>query len=272
MTTTVRQALALAATHWDDRSGGRVMSTMANRCGQLVGLTKNVERLTAGDGVRLLADLRAASLSPKSVQSYYGAFKRALALSGVSTLLWPSAPIPPRRTRDKLSAADIDRLIAWFREHRMEGYASTADLAILLRATGLRIDVEALAREAVKVTLSEGSFDTLHVTGKGDHERLVPVVDAGCRELLRDKGRMRDLRGVSYSAHLKRWKKGTTALGVTSRLPTPHAVRHFYASEVLEKSGGNIAMVQELLGHSDPATTAKYLHVDLIASAGVLAR
>lgn len=278
MTTTIRQALELASTHWDDRRGGPVMNTMATRCAALVGLTKKCESLSAADGVSLLAELRSArgpsgkSLSPKSVQSYYGAFKRALALSGVSTALWPNAPIPPRRTRDKLSAGDIERLIEWFRAHRLEGYSSTADLAVLLRATGLRIDVEALDKGAVKVSLSEGAYDTLHVTGKGEHERLVPVVDASCRELLRDKARLMAMRELCYSAHLKRWKKGTSALGVTSRLPTPHAVRHFYASELLEKSGGNIAMVQELLGHSDPATTARYLHVDLTASAKVLAQ
>lgn len=269
---TVAQALALASLHWDERSGGRVMSTMANRCGALVGLAKLVHSLSPEDGVRLLAALRGEGLSPKSAKSYYGAFRRALTLSGVSSALWPAAPSTPRKTRDALEPADLDRIITWFREHRLEGHSSTADLAVLLRATGARINVEALSDRSLRISLGDGPFDTLHVTGKGGHERLVPVVDPECRALLRDLDRMRDLKSVTYSAHLKRWRKAVKALGITSRLPTPHAVRHLYATNALDKSGGNLTMVQELLGHSDPATTAKYLHVDLMASAKVLSQ
>lgn len=271
---TIAQALALASQHWSNRAGGKVMDTMANRAGVALGLTKNLQSITAGDGVALLAKLRGEGLSPKTVESYYQALRRALTLSGVSTALWPSAPSPPRKTRDALQAGDLDKLIAWFQTHKparskAADYMATADLAILLRATGMRVNIEALAVDRLTVTLG-GPYDTLHVRGKGDHERVIPVVDTMGRALLRDESRLKGLRSITYNAHLKRWRKAVAALGISSRLPTPHAVRHSYATDALDKSGGNLVMVQELLGHADTSTTARYLHNDITATAKAL--
>jgi integrase/recombinase XerD len=39
----------------------------------------------------------------------------------------------------------------------------------------------------------------------------------------------------------------------------PHSFRHFYATNIL-RSGARVTIVQELLGHSDIGTTARYLH------------
>ena len=40
-----------------------------------------------------------------------------------------------------------------------------------------------------------------------------------------------------------------------------HRLRHTYATEMLKRSGGNLRLVQTLLGHRSPATTARYLAV-----------
>lgn len=40
-----------------------------------------------------------------------------------------------------------------------------------------------------------------------------------------------------------------------------HRFRHTYATEMLRRSGGNLRLVQTLLGHQSPATTARYLAV-----------
>jgi site-specific recombinase XerC len=265
--TPLRQALGVAVEHWAERPGDSVMRAMATKCVVLLeeagyGST-DLASLRPRHGVKLLAALRGASLSPKSVSSYYGAFKRMLGLAEVACVGWPKAPTPPRRTRDRLSEDNTSAIIAWL---DAKGWATTGDLGRLLRATGLRDQVEALNHAHLELREGE-KYDVLHVTGKGGHERLIPVVAEDARALLRDPERLAAMRAHSYEGHLQRWKKAVAFLGVQSRLATPHAVRHGYASDVLEKSGGNLKLVQELLGHADPGTTAKYISVNLAAKA-----
>ena len=54
---------------------------------------------------------------------------------------------------------------------------------------------------------------------------------------------------------------------------TFHELRHSYASILIFEQGEQLNVVQELLGHADPATTARiYLHPTEDAHAGALAR
>jgi len=268
--TTLQQALDDAQAFWGSASGGRTMGKMAGKCVALLGADLQAEALTASHGTSLITALVGADLAPASVRSYYSTFRRMLELSGVLTHTWPKAPKVPRvRSREPIPGEDLDRLLGWLRCHRWD---DTADLGAFIRATGLRILVEAQSGTNIEVQPDVGEgYDVLRVIGKGGHERFIPVVDPEVRSMIRDRDRMRALRRTPYRTHLDRWSKGVKALGIKSKLATPHAVRHSYASNALALSGGNLSMVQELLGHSDPATTARYLHTDLSAKARVLA-
>jgi len=43
---------------------------------------------------------------------------------------------------------------------------------------------------------------------------------------------------------------------------TCHSLRHAFATEVYRESGNDLRLVQELLGHASPRTTARYVLVD----------
>lgn len=276
---TIPEALTLAAAYWESKGpSSRMMSIRARKCADLGGLEKRLlAKLCRADGTKVLTGLHEAGLSKGSIAAYYAAFRRALDLAGVSTKDWPKAGTPPRRVRDPLSEEDIDRLSQELASQRVARYGryaysggrmgefqagkQTVDLLELLRGTGMRVDVEALSFTSWEWSPEE---KTLKITGKGGHERVIPVERPGTIELLGDKDRLDRLRRLSYSGHMKRWDLALKSLekkdaGIKSRRPTPHAVRHHYATRAYEASGRDLAVVQALLGHADINTTAGYI-------------
>lgn len=265
--TTLKAALALATPMWAGRKGASCMASFVAPCIVILGGSRSVQSLGPSDGVAVLAGLRDRGLSPKSVACYYGAFRRLLALNGVACTGWPKAPSPPRhRAREAMTDPDLAGLIEFLSG---AGWSGTADLARLMRATGLRINVEALKEAHLELQPGD-AYDTLIVTGKGGHERPIPIVDPEVRALLKDRVRLAAMRRPSYSTHLRRWNAAAKSVGIKSRLATPHSVRHSFATNTLARSGGNLVLTQELMGHADPATTARYIHVDLKAKAEVM--
>ena len=132
-------------------------------------------------------------------------------------------------------------------------------------ACGLRISEAA--------TLEIGAIDRanlrLRIIGKGDRERLVPlpqpVLDS-LRALWKTHRNPRWLFPNHSGANpanqqvLRRtFGDAARAAGITRRV-TPHALRHSYATRLLE-SGVDTRVVQILLGHVHIATTAIYTHL-----------
>jgi len=155
------------------------------------------------------------------------------------------------------------------------------DRAILeiLYSTGMRVS------ELVDLNVEQLDFDTemVKVTGKGNKERLVPVGRLALESLrhyfpqresiLADcaqRGKMPEKTAVFLNSRGTRLttrsverlvKTYAQRAGIAARV-TPHALRHSFATHLLEM-GADLRTVQELLGHVSLSTTQKYTHLNL---------
>jgi integrase/recombinase XerC len=137
----------------------------------------------------------------------------------------------------------------------------------LFYSSGLRLS-ELCALRWRELDLDEG---LVHVTGKGDKQRVVPVGSHARKALSAWRADTPNAptapvfpgRGnapISPRAVQKRLREAAMRQGVWKRVH-PHLLRHSFASHVLESSG-DLRGVQELLGHADIATTQIYTHLD----------
>jgi site-specific recombinase XerD len=156
-------------------------------------------------------------------------------------------------------------------------------------STGLR------RSEAASITLDQVDLEhhQLRVRGKGNKERVVPltpeVVQAiqeylawrlsGCEHAQAGGGTESDhlfisqMRGKPINgARIHRiMRRLLERAGLSGAGITPHKLRHTFATHLV-RNGVDVKTVQELLGHADLGTTAKYLHSDGQAKQAAVAR
>jgi integrase/recombinase XerC len=138
----------------------------------------------------------------------------------------------------------------------------------LLYGCGLRIG-EALGLRQADAPLGE----MLRVRGKGGRERLVPVLPVAAQAVERYRallpmaaapGAPLFLGARGGALNPRHVQKVMAAARMQLGLPataTPHALRHSFATHMLE-AGGDLRTIQELLGHATLATTQVYTGVD----------
>lgn len=135
----------------------------------------------------------------------------------------------------------------------------------VLYGSGVRVS-ELCGLELDQVRLAERA---LIVWGKGAKERRVPLSEPAARALetwLRTRPEVVPPEAGSVLFANERGKPLTPRdvrriLDRRSSVPThPHALRHTFATHLLD-GGADLRAVQELLGHSDVATTQRYTHV-----------
>lgn len=140
----------------------------------------------------------------------------------------------------------------------------------LLYGSGLRIS-ELLALKTDALHINSGF---INVHGKGNKERIVPIGNAAARALKKylEKGRLTLQKAPTPHVFLNRFGAPISRIGFYKVLKdiakaagidkdvSPHTLRHSFATHLLER-GVDLRFVQELLGHSDVATTERYTHI-----------
>jgi site-specific recombinase XerD len=132
-------------------------------------------------------------------------------------------------------------------------------------ACGLRVGEAA----TVEITSVDSASLLLRIIGKGDKERRVPLPQPMLYNLRRIWLTHRNPRWlcpdrlgtgpVSKNALWRTFRLSVRAAGIT-RPVSPHALRHSYATRLLE-SGVDTSVVRILLGHANIATTSIYMHL-----------
>ncbi len=189
--------------------------------------------------------------------------------------------VTPRQEKQMPVFLSVDEVFALLTAPDDRDPFPRRDRAILelLYSSGLRVS------ELVGLSLVSLDFDAemVKVSGKGNKERLVPVggeaigalrrylperqriiADTRARGgpvdeaalFLNNRGRRLTSRSVERLVQRYALRAGITVT------VTPHALRHSFATHLLEM-GADLRAVQELLGHASLSTTQKYTHLNL---------
>ena len=153
-------------------------------------------------------------------------------------------------------------------------WKSSRDTALveMLYGSGLRVSEVC----SIDIDSINDRNNTVIVMGKGSKQRQIPVSEPS---VLAVKHWLKFRNEVVSNAVVSNENRNNTALFLNARgqrlaprdvrriideralTPThPHALRHTYATHLLD-NGADLRAVQELLGHSDVATTQRYTQV-----------
>jgi integrase/recombinase XerC len=259
---------------------GRFLSFLGEHIGGAVD-DRMLAKLSPADIRAFITRRRGEGLGARGVQRAIAAIRsyfRWLAREGVVDNPAPRAirtPRTPRTLPRPLSKKDASRALAeagrkdetndkepaWIAPRN-------AALLTLLYGAGLRIS-EALSLKRKDVPLGE----SLVILGKGNKERVVPILPA-IRNAIDDYvarrpatddaaaplflSRRCNPMSAREAQALMQNLRGRLGLAESA---TPHALRHSFASHLLD-GGADLRSVQELLGHASLSTTQTYTKIE----------
>lgn len=170
-------------------------------------------------------------------------------------------PLAEDAAREMISTVELQSDTPWIA-------ARDQAVVTLLYGCGLRIS-EALSLTGRDLPLG----DALRITGKGGKERMVPLIGAArdavhaylqlCPyDISPDSPVFLGARGGKLGPRIVQKVVAQTRmqLGLPASA-TPHAMRHSFATHLLN-AGGDLRAIQELLGHASLSTTQAYTAVD----------
>lgn len=257
------------------------LSALSQHCAN-----KPIEQLSYFDIRKITSQLHAQGLSARSIArklSCWRGFYRWLA----DQIELASNPVDgikaPKKTQSLPKALGVDDAVRLVSHQGSDEATPLANRAMyeLLYSCGLRVS------ELINLDVKDASSSTytslgwidfeqaeVHVTGKGNKQRIVPVGAPAILALqlwLTQRTQLDKLnspalfitcRGTRISARLVqlRLKAHAQLMGIPSNVH-PHVLRHSFASHVLQSSG-DLRAVQELLGHSSITATQVYTSLD----------
>ena len=175
----------------------------------------------------------------------------------------------PAHLPDCLSSEEVERLLD---APDLEKPDEIRDKAMLetMYSSGLRVS-EIINLEIKNVNLNRG---VIQVFGKGAKERKVPLGDYAIEYInkyineVRNKNKNKNSKYLFLSKYgepltrqyyFKMIRKYALIAGI-DRPISPHILRHSFATHLLENNA-DLRAVQEMLGHTNIATTQIYTHV-----------
>jgi site-specific recombinase XerD len=131
---------------------------------------------------------------------------------------------------------------------------------IIVERSGQTFSIDRLIEGEVK----EGDIAYIRVVGKGDKEREVPITGKPLEILVQYLKSINEFLDdneyifpISYHLLWRKIRNIGKKLAITLH---PHKLRHTAATMALS-SGAELRVIQELLGHASPVTTARYAKV-----------
>lgn len=248
---------------------------LSNHFGGDLGETK-LGQIKITDMRAWMAFERRRGVGPRSLARELSAVKSFFRWLGESEGIEVTAPLATRAPKFKpqlprpVARDQAKALINTAELQTTDGWTGARDAAVitLLYGCGLRIS-EALNLDRKAAPLA----DTLRIRGKGDKDRIVPVLPAARRAvneylelcpfpLEDDHPLFIGVRGKRLNArHIQKVMEQTRMQLGLPATATPHAMRHSFATHLLE-AGGDLRAIQELLGHASLSTTQAYTALD----------
>jgi len=170
-----------------------------------------------------------------------------------------------------LSIEEVDLLLNFKSEKQSNEDLRDGVMVELMYAAGLRVS-ELVGLNVRDVDLDVGSVRTI---GKGYKERIIPIYETAVESISEYVTFIRPIHSQSQKqealflnrrgsrltrqAVWLRLRKLAITVGISGKI-TPHMLRHSFATHLLH-GGASLRHVQELLGHSNIATTQIYTHL-----------
>ncbi len=167
-----------------------------------------------------------------------------------------------------LTISEVDRLLQTPDRETPMGLRDRAILQVLY-ASGLR------ASEICSLNIQDVDDTIVRVKGKGGKERVVPIAKSAVNAiddyLTSSRNPSEDkLEALFLTERGKRidritiWKriKFYAKKAAITKPISPHTLRHSFATHLLE-NGADLRVIQEMLGHSNIATTDRYTHISM---------